>query len=127
MNPPRRGDVWLTDFGQTRGHEQSGTRPALVVSIDTFNTSKAGLVTVLPMTSKERALRSRVEVVPPEGGLTLRSYVIGEQTRTVSTERLIKPLGRVTGSTMSQSSSVVRTLLGLGEFAPNMPPGTSPG
>lgn len=127
MSSPRRGEVWLADLGQTRGHEQAGTRPALVLSIDEFNASTARLVTVLPITKRERTLRTRVEVDPPEGGLTLKSYVIGEQTRTISTDRLIKRLGATKGSTMERSSSVVRTLLGLDVFAPPLPPGTRAG
>lgn len=81
MKAPRRGEVWLADLGQTRGHEQAGTRPALILSIDELNASSAGLVTVLPITKNARALRSRVEVSPPEGGLSVKSYIMGEQTR----------------------------------------------
>ena len=78
-----------------------------------FNASAAGLVTVLPITSKARAVRTRVEILPPEGGLTQTSYVIGEQTRTVSTGRLVKPLGRVSSATMARVADIVRVLLGL--------------
>jgi mRNA interferase MazF len=84
-----------------------------VLSADTFNASPAGLVTVLPITSKARALRTRVTVSPPEGGLSTASYIIGEQVRTVSTDRLVKPLGMVSPSTMAKVSGVVRVLLGL--------------
>jgi mRNA interferase MazF len=31
---PSRGDIWLIDLNPTRGREQSGTRPCLVVSVD---------------------------------------------------------------------------------------------
>jgi len=46
MNPgttPARGEVWMTDLGIGRGREQSGTRPALIVSVDRFNRSGAEL------------------------------------------------------------------------------------
>jgi mRNA interferase MazF len=33
--------VWLVDLDPTRGHEQAGVRPAVVVSTDVFN---AGLL-----------------------------------------------------------------------------------
>ena len=113
MIPPRRGEVWLVSLDPTKGHEQAGVRPALVLSVDGVNASAAGLVTVLPITSKARAVRTRVEVLPPEGGLTLVSYVIGEQTRTVSKSRLTKALGMVTPATMAKVADVVRVLLGL--------------
>jgi mRNA interferase MazF len=113
MTVARRGEVWLVSFDPTKGHEQAGARPALVLSVDAFNACPAELVTVLPVTSKRRPVRTRVEISPPEGGLSAPSCVICEQTRTISTLRLIKPLGMVSSSTMRQVSDIVRTLLGL--------------
>jgi mRNA interferase MazF len=109
----RRGEVWLVDFDPVEGHEQAGRRPALVLSVDGFNASPAELVTVLPITSKARTLRTRIAVVPPEGGLSVPSYVIGEQTRTVSSRGLVKRFGAVSGATMVKVADVVRMLLGL--------------
>ena len=109
----RRGEVWLVALDPVEGHEQAGRRPALVLSVDAFNASPAELVTVLPITSKARALRTRIEVRPPEGGLTAVSYVIGEQTRTISTRRLGKRLGMVSVATMEKVAEVTRVLLGL--------------
>jgi len=109
-----RGDVWLVNFDPIQGHEQAGYRPALVLSVDSFNSSSSGLVTVLPLTSKRRSqIPSRVEVNPPEGGLTSTSYIIGEQVRTISTSRLGRRLGVVAISTMTKVEDVVRILLGL--------------
>jgi mRNA interferase MazF len=110
---PRRGEIWIVDFDPVEGREQAGRRPALVLSVDAFNASHAEIVTVLPITSKARALRTRIEVVPPEGGLSVVSWVIGEQTRTVSIGRLRKRLGLVSTRTMAAVSDVVRLLLGL--------------
>jgi mRNA interferase MazF len=112
MNPPRRGEVWLVNFDPTLGHEQAGVRPALILSVDTFNAS-ARIATVLPITSKLHSLRTRVEVKPPEGGLTLTSYVICEQPRTISDIRFKKALGVVSPATMGHVSDIVRMLLGL--------------
>src|SRR4051794_32053583 len=52
MADPARGEVWLADLGTGAGHEQQGRRPVLVLSVDAFNQGPAGLVTVLPLTSK---------------------------------------------------------------------------
>ncbi|MDQ3421847.1 MAG: type II toxin-antitoxin system PemK/MazF family toxin, partial [Actinomycetota bacterium] len=45
-----RGEIWLVDFGTPIGHEQGYRRPAMIVSADRMNTSKAGLVIVVPLT-----------------------------------------------------------------------------
>jgi mRNA interferase MazF len=113
MNPPRRGEVWLLDLDPIVGHEQAGRRPALVLSADAFNAGGFGLVTVLPITSAARPYPSRVELRPPEGGLAKVSYVIGEQSRTVSTRRLVRRLGSVTPATLAKVADIVRMLLGL--------------
>jgi mRNA interferase MazF len=112
MSAPRRGEVWLVNFDPIQGHEQAGVRPALVLSVDAFNAA-AGLVTVLPITSKPRALRTRVEVSPPEAGLKKVSYVIGEQVRTISTARLAKRMGLASEATMEAATAIVKMLLGM--------------
>ncbi|HEY3999133.1 MAG TPA: type II toxin-antitoxin system PemK/MazF family toxin [Candidatus Xenobia bacterium] len=66
---PLRGEIWLADMDPVRGHEQGGRRPVLVVSVDPFNQGPAGLVIVLPMTSRARGIPSHGVVEPPEGGL----------------------------------------------------------
>jgi mRNA interferase MazF len=72
---PSRGEIWLVDLNPTRGHEQSGVRPALVVSVDTFNHGPAGLAVVLPVTSRGKGIALHVSVDPPEAGLTTRSFI----------------------------------------------------
>jgi mRNA interferase MazF len=113
MKAPRRGEVWRANLNPTIGHEQAKTRPVLVLSVDSFNTCGAQLITILPVTSKPRALRTRVDISPPEGGCTEPSQVIGEQVRTISIERLSKRLGSVSIETMARVSGIVRMLLGL--------------
>jgi len=93
------------------GHEQAGRRPALIVTANLFNASPAGLVAVLPITSKHRALPSRVRVTPPEGGLSMESWIITEQARTVSKKRLVSRLGSVAPSTIEAVETSLRFLL----------------
>src|SRR5262245_49064878 len=93
---PSRGEIWLTDLNPVRGHEQAGRRPSLVVSDDTFNHGPAGLVIVVPITSKQKGTPLQVEVLPPEGGLSMRSFIKCEGVRSISKERLVSLSGEVT-------------------------------
>ncbi|KUK32075.1 MAG: mRNA interferase [Thermoanaerobacterales bacterium 50_218] len=113
MASPLRGEVWLVDLNPVRGHEQAGKRPALVISVDAFNTGPAGLAIVLPMTSREKGIPLHVRVDPPEGGVKATSFVKCEDIRSISTERLIAKLGRVSAETMALVEDRVRILLGL--------------
>lgn len=114
MASPRRGDVWLVDLSPTRGHEQAGLRPALVVSADAFNRGRAGLVFVVPLTTRARGIPTHVEVRPPAGGLHEPSWARCEDLRSVSIERLVSgPLGAVPAETLGAVGERLRLLLQL--------------
>ena len=113
MSAPARGEVWLADLNPTRGHEQAGRRPVLVVSEDIFNRGPAGLAIVLPMTSTLRDIPSHVPVAPPEGGLKNRSAILCEAVRSVSIERLVVRWGAVEKRTMTAVEDRLRILLRL--------------
>lgn len=117
MADPNRGETWLADLGTGRGHEQAGQRPVLVVSDDAFNSGLAGLVMVVPLTSKvkkSKNIPAHVPVVPPEGGLTTPSVILCDQLRTVSKDRLGKaPWGTVSAATLAEVEKALRVLLGL--------------
>ncbi len=46
----RRGDIYLVSLDPSKGHEQQGQRPVLVISPEAFNTH-TGTPVVLPITS----------------------------------------------------------------------------
>jgi mRNA interferase MazF len=113
MPKPQRGDIWLADLNPTRGREQAGQRPVLVLSVDAFNQGPAELVVVLPMTSTVRPIPLHVVVQPPEGGLNVESRILTDAIRSISNERLVERWGAVSPETMAVVEDRVRTLLGL--------------
>ncbi len=56
MLAPFRGEIWLVDLDPTRGHEQAGKRPGLVVSVDLFNHGPAGLVVLLLLITRAKGI-----------------------------------------------------------------------
>ena len=110
---PSRGDAWLTDLNPTRGHEQAGMRPAVVVSADPFNFGPAGLAAVLPLTTTWRRIPLHVTVEPPEGGVRQRSFIKCEDIRSVSKERLLRRWGAVSTGTLETVEDRLRVLLDL--------------
>ena len=89
-----RGDIYGADLDATRGHEQAGKRPVLVISHDVFN-ERSGTVIALALTSEpQRAglpLALKIESVK----LPKPSWVKISQVRTLSTERLGRCLGHL--------------------------------
>jgi mRNA interferase MazF len=113
MNEPDRGEIWQVNLDPVRGHEQRGMRPALIVSVNIFNHGPAGLVVIAPLTSKSKGIPLHVQVNPPEGGLTLTSFIKCEDVRSISKNRLINCLGRVIPSTILAVEDRLRILMGL--------------
>jgi mRNA interferase MazF len=110
---PARSEVWLVNLDPTKGREQAGRRPALILSVDQFNHGPAELVVVIPITSKAKGIPFHVSVNPPEGGLSQLSFIKCEDVRSISKERLIQRLGVVVDQTMDEVGDRVRILLGL--------------
>jgi mRNA interferase MazF len=105
--------VWLVDFGDPVGHEQAGTRPAVIVSADPLNDSRAGVVIVVPTTTAARGLPSHVEIDPRDSGLDETSYAKCEDVKSVSEQRLIARLGAVGDEATFQIARALRFLLDL--------------
>ena len=50
ISKPQRGEIWLVDLNPTKGREQSGVRPVLIISDNNFNSGSSELTIVLPIT-----------------------------------------------------------------------------
>jgi len=51
---PKQGDIIKMDFEPTKGHEQQGWRPAVVVSNASYNAFSNGIAMVCPITNTDR-------------------------------------------------------------------------
>ena len=103
----------MADLELTRGREQAGVRPVLVVSMNPFNSGPAGLVVMVPSTTTERRVSWHVRVDPPEGGLRERSFLMCENLRSIAKKRLMRRWGAVSGGTMAAVEDRLRILLEL--------------
>lgn len=79
---PRRGDLVRLDFDPSAGHEQQGTRPALILSPEAFN--RFGLALACPVTRGGAFARGKAWTVPLSGlGLQSDGVVLCNQVRTI--------------------------------------------
>ena len=109
----RRGEIWLVDFGEPIGTEQSGRRPAFVVSDDELNDGPSGLVIVIPITSTHRGLPSHIELDRADTGLDEICYAKCEDIKSVSEQRLITRLGVAPPPAVFAIERILRFLLAL--------------
>lgn len=75
---PSRGDIVWIDFDPTKGYEQSGRRPALIISPEKYN-KISGRAIFCPMTSK---IKGYVFEVPFEGK-NIKGSILTDQIRTM--------------------------------------------
>ena len=76
---PEAGDLIWTDFNPTKGHEQSGRRPALVISAAIFN-ANTGMAVVCPITSRVRPFPTSV-LLP--AGLPIAGEILVSHVRSI--------------------------------------------
>ncbi len=113
MAYPHRGEIWLADLRPTRGREQTGRRPVLVLSVDFFNAGPADLIVVLPLTSTERDIPLHVKVPKGDGGTRNDSVILCEAIRSVSKDRLISRWGVLSHEALNEVEDRLRILLNL--------------
>lgn len=112
----RKGEVFWFDPDPTRGSEQAGRRPCVLMSRETINRASP-VVVVVPVTTYQgqRLYPSDVLVQAPEGGLKNDSVALGLQVRAVDKHRLAGRLGALGPATVL---AIERTLLDVFDIAP---------
>lgn len=110
-----RGDVVVVELDPTRGSEQRGTRPCLVVQNDVGN-EYAPTTIVAPFTTSFGDELYPFEVLVPVGESPLRddSVALCSQLRTVSIEhRVPEVLGSIPSARMDDVDRALAYSLGL--------------
>ena len=105
-----QGEVWFCDLDPTRGHEQAGSRPAVVISVEQLSAGASELAIVVPLTRTNRPSPLYVPLDPPEGGVRERSYAMPEMVRSISRERLSKRWGTISAAKLNEITHRVHLL-----------------
>jgi len=104
-----RGDVHWADLNPTRGREQAGQRPVLILSHDVFN-ERSGTVIAVALTSQPQRAGFPLTLGLSAPGLPKRSWVKISQIRTLAVERIGERLARAT------PEDIARVIEGLNEI-----------
>lgn len=108
--PPLPGDVIWLDFSPTAGTEQSGRRPALVISDGAYNAA-TGRALVAPITSRVRGWP--FEVALPSGS-PVEGVVLADQVRVIDWRaRNASSAGAAHGAVLAETRAKLSALAGL--------------
>jgi mRNA interferase MazF len=113
-----RGDIVLVNLSQTSdgvGHEQVGTRPALIVH-DDATSDTLSVVMIVPFTSNLKVQRfPRTVIIEPSksNGLTIPSVLLVFQLRAIDRQRVGRRMGHLEDELMEKVNQEMKDLLGL--------------
>lgn len=89
-----RGDVRWADLNPTKGNEQTGIRPVLILSHDVFN-ERSGTVITMAITSQPQRAGFPLTFELEADKLPKRSWVKISQIRTLSVQRIGKKITNI--------------------------------
>ncbi len=110
----RRGDIYWAGLNPTRGSEQSGRRPVVIIQNDVGNEFSSTTI-VAPLTTKKLSKPYPTNVHLPKGigGLKEESTVLLSQIRVVDKVRLEKKMGHLPLNFMEEMDTAIKASLGL--------------
>jgi mRNA interferase MazF len=110
-----RGQIWLYDSNPSVGDEIGKIRPAIIVNNDAMGVLR--LKIVVPITGWNNAFVDvpwLVRIEPDvDNGLSKTSVADTFQVRSISQQRLIKPIGSLSVATMAEISQALATVLSI--------------
>jgi mRNA interferase MazF len=106
-----RGDIVWADLDPTRGHEQSGRRPVLVISQTVFN-ERSGTVIALALTSQQPRAGFPLTLELVKTKMPKRSWAKISQIRVLAVERLGTRIARTYPEELAQVIEGLNEIVG---------------
>jgi mRNA interferase MazF len=105
---PERGDAVWINLDPQAGHEQSGRRPAIVISPGVYN-KKVGLAIFCPITNKNKGYP--FEVIIP-AGLGVKGVILADQAKSLDwKERKVEIICKLPESIIEETLGKLQTLI----------------
>ncbi|MCB0482747.1 MAG: type II toxin-antitoxin system PemK/MazF family toxin [Flavobacteriales bacterium] len=93
----KKGEIWFAHLDPTKGSEQAGYRPVVIISGNLLN-AYSKVVWICPLTTQIKRYKGNVILSPTkENGLTKTSEVMNLLLRSISKDRLHKKIGMMGG------------------------------
>ncbi len=106
-----QAEIWNAKLNPTKGSEQSGFRPVVIISGNMLN-QYLKVVICCPLTTQIKNYQGNVVVAPnSDNNLSKTSEILTFHIRSVSKERLINRIGKITGKELEQIKSCLDDIL----------------
>lgn len=111
----KRSEIWeihLDSVKNATGHEVAKSRPALILSVDEFNSSGLGMIVVIPLGSRPPRFETDVLIEKTtENGLEWSGTLFCDQLRSVSVKRLLHRRGTASADVLNAVEEITKTML----------------
>lgn len=113
MNIVKRGEIYWINWNPSRGSDQSGVSPSLVVQNDTGNQYSPTTIVAVITTAHEKNYPFLVRITAEESGLPGNSAVNLSVIMTVDKTRLTSKCGELSEKRMDDIDEALKVSLGL--------------
>jgi len=111
-----RGAVVVVDLDPTKGHEQRGVRPCILVSDpDIIGDQRFPLICVVPVTGTAGEGLLYPPLAPGKSGLAKKSFALIDQLRSIDKRRVRGVFGELAPGEIAAIDQGLAVFLGLGE------------
>jgi len=95
-------EIWYANLNPGKGSEQQGFRPVVIISGNMLN-QYLQVVIACPLTTKIKNYKGNLVLKPnDENGLSEKSEIMTFHIRSVSKDRLVKKIGRISEEQLKQ-------------------------
>jgi mRNA interferase MazF len=109
----KRGEIYWVDWGDGKGSEQSGIRPALIIQNDIGNDISPNTIIASITTAPNKPYPFLVNITASESGLSKDSAVDLASIMTISKTRLGDKCGKLNTQKMNEVDIAIKVSLGL--------------
>lgn len=109
----RQGEIWMSDLNPVIGSEQAGRRPVVILSGNLMNKFLQVVITA-PLTSKIKNYQGNPILTPsPVNGLKLESELMVFHIRSISKDRLIEKIGKISKEELKTALATLQDITTL--------------
>lgn len=106
-----QGEIWYANLNPTKGSEQAGIRPVVILSGNLLN-KHLPFVIVAPLTTKVKNYKGNPVLIPNKAnGLKQKSEVLVFHIRSVSKDRLTEKAGVVEKTELAQAMKTLNDIM----------------
>ena len=98
----KQGEIWYANLDPTKGSEQQGFRPIVIISGNLLN-KYLQIVIACPLTTKIKEYKGNLVLEPNEqNGLSQKSEIMTFHIRSISKEILVKKIGSISSDQLKE-------------------------